>query len=158
MRAAGIIIASTRASAGIYEDQCGPIISGWLAERSYNVNWIRVVPDGEPVGTALAELLEQKPSVVITSGGTGLSPDDRTPEITAGFLDGHLPGVMEAIRAAGREKTPMASLSRGCAGTAGGAFVINLPGSPGGVRDGLDVLAPILDHICEQLEGRNAHK
>ncbi len=157
MRAAGIIIASTRASAGIYQDQCGPIISTWLGERGYSVDWTRVVPDGEPVRTALQELLGQKPSVVITSGGTGLSPDDRTPEITAGFLDRQLPGVMEAIRAAGRSKTPMASLSRGCAGTAGAAFVINLPGSPGGVRDGLDVLAPILDHVCEQLEGRNAH-
>lgn len=157
MRSAGIVIASTRAAAGVYEDKCGPLIRTWLEDRGYSVDWTEVIPDGEPVRAALGEMLERRPSIVVTSGGTGLSPDDRTPEITEGFLDRQLPGVMEAIRAAGRANTPLASLSRGWAGTAGPTFVINLPGSPGGVQDGLDVLAPMLNHICEQLEGQNAH-
>jgi molybdenum cofactor synthesis domain-containing protein len=98
-----------------------------------------------------------KPSVIITSGGTGLSADDVTPEQTEPLLDRTVPGIMEALRAAGLQKTPMASLSRGHAGIAGETFIVNLPGSPSGVMDGLSVLAPVLTHICDQLEGSHAH-
>lgn len=157
MRTAAILIASTRAASGVYEDQCAPLISSWLEDHHYAVTGLRIEPDGAPVRTALETLLDGHPSVIITSGGTGLSADDRTPEITVELLDRQLPGVMEAVRAAGRDKVPTASLSRGHAGTVGSTFIINLPGSPGGVRDGLDVLAPLLDHICEQLEGSHAH-
>ncbi|WP_035770136.1 molybdopterin-binding protein [Arthrobacter castelli] len=157
MRSAAVIIASTRAAAGTYQDECAPLITAWLAERGYQAAGTDVVADGDPFRQALAERLAEGHAAVITSGGTGLSPDDLTPEITAEFLERHLPGIMEAMREAGRAKTPMASLSRGYAGTSGTSFVINLPGSPSGVGDGLDVLAPLLDHVCAQLEGRDAH-
>ncbi|GAB3244914.1 molybdopterin-binding protein [Arthrobacter pigmenti] len=157
MRSAAIIIASTRAAAGSYQDECAPLIAAWLDECGYQVSGTDVVADGEPFRQALAKRLQGSPAMIITSGGTGLSPDDLTPEMTVGFLDRQLPGIMEAIREAGRTKTPMASLSRGYAGSSGSTFVINLPGSPSGVRDGLDVLTPLLDHICAQLEGRDAH-
>lgn len=157
MRSAAIIIASTRAAAGSYQDECAPLIAAWLDELGYQVAATDVVADGEPFRQALGQRLAAAPAVVITSGGTGLSADDLTPEMTARFLDRQLPGIMEAVRDAGRAQTAMASLSRGYAGTSGSSFVINLPGSPSGVRDGLDVLAPLLDHICAQLEGRDAH-
>ena len=118
-RKAGVVIASTRAAAGIYEDLTGPVI--------------------------------------ITSGGTGLSPTDATPEQTLPLLDREIPGIMEGIRSAGAAKTPMAMLSRGHAGAAGQTFIVNLPGSPKGVMDGLGVLDPVLGHLCDQLEGSHGH-
>ncbi|WP_299165331.1 MogA/MoaB family molybdenum cofactor biosynthesis protein [uncultured Arthrobacter sp.] len=156
-RTAALIIASTRAAAGVYQDECGPLIQRWLVAKSYAVQRAEVVPDGEAVGEALAQCLAGKPSVLITSGGTGLNADDVTPELTEPFLARSLPGVMEAVRRAGAVKTPMAALSRGHAGVSGETFVINLPGSPKAVQDGLDVLEPILDHICAQLEGSHEH-
>lgn len=156
-RTAAIVIASTRAAGGVYEDRSAPIIRDWLGERRYAVDTALIVPDGDAVREAIARCLADEPSVLITSGGTGLSPDDATPEVTEPFLTRLLPGVMEAVRRAGADKTPMASLSRGHAGVAGRTFVINLPGSPSAVRDGLAVLDPILDHICAQLEGSHEH-
>ena len=94
---------------------------------------------------------------MITSGGTGLSPDDRTPDVTLPLLDREIPGIMEAIRRAGAAKTPLAALSRGYAGAAGHTFIINLPGSPKGVMDGLTVLDPVIGHLCDQLEGGHGH-
>lgn len=155
-RTAQILICSTRAAAGAYEDLSAPILDAWLRGRGFAVS-TRIVADGEPVRRALTGMLAAAPSVLFTSGGTGLSPDDLTPEMTAGFLDRELPGICEAIRAAGTAKTPLASLSRGLAGTAGRTFIVNLPGSPNGVRDGLAVLDPVLDHICDQLEGSHVH-
>lgn len=156
-RKAGVVIASTRAAAGTYRDETGPVIQDWLVEHGFEVFPAMVVPDGEPVGAALRALLTQSPAVIITSGGTGLSPDDRTPEMTLPLLDREIPGIMEGIRRAGSEKTPMAMLSRGHAGAAGKTFIINLPGSPKGVMDGLAVLDPLLGHLCEQLEGNHGH-
>lgn len=156
-RTAAIVIASTRASAGLYEDRCGPLIRDWLVDNGYPVQAVLVVPDGDAVGGAISQSLSTSPSVLITSGGTGISPTDATPEQTEPFLNKSLPGIMEAIRRAGALSTPMAALSRGHAGIAGSTFVINLPGSPGGVRDGLSVLEPLLNHICSQLEGINDH-
>ena len=153
-RTAGVVIASNRAAAGSYPDRTGPIISQWLQEQGFAPLPIRVVPDGAPVREALAALLEEGPGVIITSGGTGITADDLTPEMTAGFLQKQLPGVAEAMRAAGAAKTPLAVLSRGLAGVSGRTFIANLPGSAGGVRDGLQVLAPILEHICTQLAGQ----
>lgn len=152
-RTAGVVVASTRAAAGTYADRSGPIIADWLAAEGFEPLPVRVVPDGPEVKAALADLLAEGVRVLITSGGTGLTHDDRTPEITAELLDKEVPGIMEAIRAAGRPHTPLAALSRGVAGVAGGTFLINLPGSPGGVRDGLAVLQPLIGHICTQLEG-----
>jgi molybdenum cofactor synthesis domain-containing protein len=105
----------------------------------------------------LRALLSQQPAVIITSGGTGLSPTDATPEQTLPLLDREIPGIMEGIRSAGATKTPMAMLSRGHAGAAGQTFIVNLPGSPKGVMDGLGVLDPILGHLCDQLEGSHGH-
>lgn len=156
-RRAGIVIASTRAAAGTYQDQSAPLIGQWLAAHGFAVAEAAVVPDGEPVGDALRALLDSGARVAITSGGTGLSPDDRTPEMTAPLLERELPGIMEAIRAAGRAKTPHADLSRGHAGTAGKTFIINLPGSPRAVKDALEVLNPVIMHLCEQLEGGHGH-
>ena len=156
-RKAGVVIASTRAAAGIYADETGPVILDWLKEHGFDAFPTMVVPDGEPVGAALRALLTQQPAVVITSGGTGLSPDDRTPEVTLPLLDREIPGIMEGIRRAGTAKTPMAMLSRGHAGAAGKTFIINLPGSPKGVMDGLTVLDPVIGHLCDQLEGNHGH-
>ena len=156
-RTAGVLIASTRAASGVYQDECGPLIADWLYALDYDIVLAEVVPDGEEVAASLRRILALEPSVLITSGGTGLSTDDVTPDVTEPLLDRHVPGVMEAIRAKGLAATPMAAISRGFAGTAGRTFVVNLPGSPGAVADGLAVLEPIIGHICGQLEGKREH-
>jgi molybdenum cofactor synthesis domain-containing protein len=152
-RTARVIAASNRAAAGVYEDTTGPVIVEWLRERGYQVPDPIVVPDGDPVGVALSDAVAADVHVVITTGGTGISPTDRTPEATRQVLDYEVPGVADAIRAAGLPAVPTAVLSRGLAGVAGHTFVVNLPGSTGGVRDGLGVLADLLDHAVEQLAG-----
>lgn len=156
-RRAAVLIASTRAATGVYADRSAPVITDWLTGHGFEVGDPVVVPDGEEVGAALRRLLHEAPAAIITSGGTGLSPDDATPEMTEPLLDRQIPGIMEAIRAAGRAKTPHAALSRGHAGTAGRTFIVNLPGSPGGVADALGVLDPIIGHLCEQIEGGHGH-
>jgi molybdenum cofactor synthesis domain-containing protein len=152
-RTARVIVASNRAAKGVYEDKTGPVIVGWLAARGYEVPEPLVVEDGEPVGQALRKCLDDEVRVVITTGGTGISPTDRTPQVTAALLDYELPGVADAIRSAGLPAVPTAVLSRGLAGVAGRTLVVNLPGSSGGVKDGLGVLADILDHAVDQLAG-----
>jgi len=150
---ASVIVASNRAAAGTYEDRTGPVIASWLKERGYEVTGPVVVPDGEPVAMELRHAVSAGASVVITTGGTGISPTDRTPEATRGVLDYEVPGLADAIRLAGWPAVPTAVLSRGVAGVSGRALVVNLPGSLGGVRDGLGVLAGVLDHAVEQLRG-----
>jgi molybdenum cofactor synthesis domain-containing protein len=152
---ARVITASQRASAGVYPDRGGPIIVDWLRERGYQVPAPAVVPDGDPVAGALAEAVAAGVDVVITTGGTGISPTDRTPEATRAALDYEIPGLADAIRAAGVPAVPTAMLSRGVAGVAGRTLVVNLPGSTGGVRDGLEVLADVLDHAVDQIRGRD---
>jgi molybdenum cofactor synthesis domain-containing protein len=112
-----------------------------------------VVPDGEPVEAALRQGLAGGYDVVVTTGGTGLTPMDLTPEMTARVISREVPGIAEAIRLANREKVPTSVLSRGLAGQAGNTLIVNLPGSSGGVRDGVAVLAPILRHAIDQIQG-----
>jgi molybdenum cofactor synthesis domain-containing protein len=152
-RSARVVTASNRASSGVYADRSGPVIVAWLRERGYETPDAEVVPDGEPVGDALRKAVADAVDVVITTGGTGISPTDATPEITRSVLDYEVPGLADAIRAAGAPKVPTAVLSRGLSGVAGRTLVVNLPGSTGGVRDGLAVLADILDHAVDQLRG-----
>lgn len=151
---ARIIIASTRASDGTYEDRTGPMLVAWLRERGMDVPDQRVVPDGPEVGREIGAAIEDGADVVITSGGTGITPSDVTPEQTRPHLDYELPGILEEVRRVGAAKHPASLLSRGLAGMAGTTLVVNLPGSRGGVRDGIGVLDPILGHLLEQRHGR----
>ena len=150
---ARVIVASNRAAAGVYADTSGPLLVAGLRELGCEVTQPVVVPDGEPVADALRTAIAADVDVVLTSGGTGVTPTDRTPEATRSLLDMEIPGIAEAIRAHSRATVPTAALSRGLAGVAGRTLVVNLPGSTGGARDGLAVLAPILRHTVEQLRG-----
>jgi molybdenum cofactor synthesis domain-containing protein len=153
MRTARVITASNRAAAGVYPDRGGPLIVDWLRAREYEVGEPVVVPDGDPVAEALRRAVADGADVVITTGGTGISPTDRTPEATRSVLDYEVPGLADAVRTAGWPAVPTSVLSRGLAGVAGRTLVVNLPGSTGGVRDGLEVLDTVLGHAVDQVRG-----
>jgi molybdenum cofactor synthesis domain-containing protein len=151
---AAVVVASNRAAAGVYADTTGPLIVEALRADGWSVSDPVVVPDGQPVGDAIRDAVDAGALVVLTTGGTGLTPTDRTPEATRPLLDRPVPGIAEAIGAHGVAKGgPTAMLSRGLAGIVGSALVINLPGSTGGVRDGLEIVVPVLRHAVEQILG-----
>ncbi|WP_432926467.1 MogA/MoaB family molybdenum cofactor biosynthesis protein [Microbispora sp. CA-135349] len=149
-----VVTVSNRASAGVYEDRSGPLLASLLREAGcHEVDGPRVVPDGDAVEAALRDGVAAGYDVIVTTGGTGVTPLDLTPEMTARVLDREIPGIAEAIRQVNREKVPTSILSRGLAGQAGKTLVVNLPGSSGGVRDGMAVLTPILGHVVDQIHG-----
>ncbi|SEK20893.1 molybdenum cofactor biosynthesis protein MoaC [Rhodococcus maanshanensis] len=155
-RSAVVLVASTGGARGTREDTTGPVISEWLTAQGLSVRGPLVYADAD-IATGLADALTGAPALVVTTGGTGASPTDQTPEATRAVLDRELPGLAEAMRRKGSEKTPHASLSRGLAGLSGRTVVVNLPGSPGGVRDGMSVLEPILEHLLAQVAGGGMH-
>jgi molybdenum cofactor synthesis domain-containing protein len=147
------VTVSNRAAAGIYPDKSGPVLVELLADAGCQVDGPVVIPDGEPVAEVLRDAVAAGYDIVVTSGGTGLTPTDQTPEMTRQVIEREVPGIAEAIRLAGRDKVPAAILSRGLAGLASRTLIVNLPGSTGGVRDGMEVLASVLAHAIDQVAG-----
>ncbi|MEU6184655.1 bifunctional molybdenum cofactor biosynthesis protein MoaC/MoaB [Nocardia sp. NPDC047038] len=155
-RSAVVLVASTGVAAGTRVDTTGPVLVDWLSGLGFSVRGPLVYADAE-IEFGLADALRFEPALVISTGGTGASPTDATPEATLALLDRELPGVAEAIRQRGTAKFPLAALSRGVAGLAGRSVIVNLPGSPGGVKDGIAVLEPLLDHLLAQVAGGGSH-
>jgi molybdenum cofactor synthesis domain-containing protein len=154
-RTARVIIASTRAATGVYTDRTGPIIVDWLNQRGIVTPAPVVAADGSAVVRALFAAVGETVSAIITSGGTGISPTDRTADATADMVDYQIPGLADAIRRSGLPHVPTSVLSRGVCGVRDGTLIVNLPGSTGGVRDGLGVLDDVLEHALDQLAGKD---
>jgi molybdenum cofactor synthesis domain-containing protein len=157
---AAVVVASTRAALGVAADTTGPLLVTALREWGFAADDATVVADGEAVGSAISAAVAAGAEIVLTTGGTGINPNDRTPEVTVRLLTYEVPGIAEALRAAGTSAgVPTAMLSRGVAGVvtpaAGGtaSLVVNIAGSSGAVRDAIQVLAPVLPHALAQLRG-----
>jgi molybdenum cofactor synthesis domain-containing protein len=151
---AAVITCSNRSASGDRPDDSGELLASMLGAMGHDIVLRRVVPDQiEQIRTAIDDALTAGAAVVLTTGGTGLTPTDVTPEAVRPLLEREIPGIAEALRAVSREKVPTSVLSRGVAGTIGTSLVVTLPGSPGGVRDGMGVLAALLEHAVDQMGG-----
>ena len=154
MSTAAVITCSNRSAAGERVDDSGLLLADLLVEAGHCLVHREVVPDEvDAIRAALRRALDAGARVVLTTGGTGLTPGDVTPEAVTPLLERQVPGIAEALRQVNRERVPTSVLSRGVAGVIESALVVTLPGSPGGVRDGMAVLVPLLDHAVEQLSG-----
>lgn len=155
---AHVLTVSTSVTAGSAVDCSGPVLVEGLRELGFDVADAQEVADGPAVGAALAEVLKGGTDVVLLSGGTGLTPDDDTPEQVGALLDRQVPGISEALRADGSSRgVATSALSRGVSGVAGSTLVVSLPGSPGACRDAMELLAPLLPHAVAQLRGDHRH-
>ena len=151
---AAVITCSNRSAAGERADDSGQLIESLLGEAGHVVVSRRIVPDDlAAIRSAVGAAVADGAAVVLTTGGTGLTPTDVTPEAVRPLLDREIPGIAEALRLVSRERVPTSVLSRGVAGTIGATLVVTLPGSPGGARDGMAVLLPLLGHVVDQLGG-----
>jgi len=149
-----VVTVSNRAAAGTYADKSGPVLAELLRSAGCDTDGPVVVPDGAAVEAALRDAVSAGYDVIVTTGGTGLTPGDLTPDMTRLIIDREIPGIAEAIRAAGvKAGVPAAMLSRGVAGLAGTTLIINLPGSTGGVRDGMAVVRSVIAHALDQAVG-----
>lgn len=148
-----VITVSNRASAGVYTDEAGPAVAARLPAAGFEVAGVQVVPDGRATVAAALVAACAEADLVVTTGGTGLHPNDQTPEATADVVDRPVPGIGEAMRAASLAVTPMAMLSRGCAGVRGATLIVNLPGSPKGAVENLAAVEQVLGHAVDQLRG-----
>ena len=154
-----IIVASDRASQGVYEDQSGEILKSGFELAGYKVSEKVIVQDSvEEISAAILAGLGRRVGLIVTSGGTGIALSDVTPEATAPFLEKQLPGISEALRAQVRDQLPTANLARGLAGISGKTLIINLAGSPNAARDGLKIILDIAPHVYAQLNfPENSH-
>lgn len=153
MRRAAVITVSSRAAAGVYADEAGPAVAQLLTEAGYDVGPVRVIPDGHGLVATEIRSACGVADLVVTNGGTGLTPRDETPEATLDIVDREVPGIAEAMRAASLQVTPMAMLSRAVAGVRGSTLIINLPGSPKAAVENLQAVIGVLDHALDQLAG-----
>jgi molybdenum cofactor synthesis domain-containing protein len=156
MKRAAVITASNRAFNGVYEDTSGQVLLNGLKSLGYDIESVLVVPDEiEKISIAIQAEIKDGVDLVVTTGGTGISPFDITPEATAPLIQKQMPGILEALRAYSREKVPTTDLSRGVAGVTDKTLIINLPGSPGAAKDGLVIIERLAPHIHDQLAGHD---
>ena len=156
MKRAAVITASNRAFNGVYEDTSGQILLEGLKALGYQINAVEVLPDDiEKIASAIKSAIKDGLDLVVTTGGTGISPLDVTPEATEPLLEKKMPGILEALRAYSRDKVPTTDLSRGAAGVTNKTLIINLPGSPGAAKDGLVIIERLAPHIHDQLAGHD---
>ncbi len=157
MRRVVVLTASDGVVAGVREDLSGAAVEARLTELRYAVDRVLVPDEADEIAAALVHAASDH-DLIVTTGGTGLTPRDVTPQATAGVIDFPVPGLAEAMRAAGRASTPLADLSRGLVGVRGRTLIINLPGSPKGAMESLAAIEPVLEHALETLAGPFEHR